>query len=530
MKIIIFQPPYPAGGTHADAAACIQWMQRELEQLQPGEQDLVLLPEYASTPGIEDPHLLREFAAVQGADFIEAVAGASRHLQALIALACPIRSGSRWFNRTLVFNEIGALAFTYDKIHLTGAEKEDFGLHSGPMPTVFKHGKILFGFATCFDLYFPEHFALLAAQGVDLILCPSYQRSESAARIRTMAQVRALDSGTYLLRSSYARGRAEIAGRSLVAAPDGTLLKDAGSDACTIKIELDPHDKFSKPASHGRALTEHRKLMESKRRPALYRPQWEQARQLKASPFPRLCAHRGLSQTCPENTLPALAAAQAVGAHEIEFDVQTSRDGVLVICHDESLDRTTNGRGIIAEMDWEDIRHLDAGSPCGLAWSGIRVPRLEEVLDLTGGGIGLNIHIKSEGPEGSTIRKICDLLEDRGLGEHAYLALGAAVGLQTALDYAPEISRACLVSQNDPYASIEAARRYACQRIQFGRSARREHIQRARELGLICNLFWSDEPADGLKYIRQGIDVILTNRAHIMIAGGFAATPRDFSW
>jgi len=68
------------------------------------------------------------------------------------------------------------------------------------------------------------------------------------------------------------------------------------------------------------------------------------------------------------------------------------------------------------------------------------------------------------------------------------------------------------------------ARRYACQRIQFGRSANREQIQRARELGLICNLFWSDDPADGMKYIRQGIDVILTNSAHIMIAGGFAAT------
>ena len=526
MKIIIFQPPYPTQGTHADAAACLLWMQTELEQLQPGEQDLVLLPEYASTPGLEDPHLLREFAAAQGADFIQAVAGTSRRLQALIALACPIRSGTRWFNRTLVFNDMGALAFTYDKIHLTGAEREDLGLHPGPIPTVFQHGKIRCGFATCFDLYFPEHFALLAAQKVDLVLCPSYQRSESADRIRSMAQNRALDSGTYLLRSSYARGRAEIAGRSLVAAPDGSILQDAGADASIIKVELDPLDKFTKPASHGRDLVEHRLLMESKRRPALYRPQWEKARQLEASPFPRLCAHRGLSQACPENTLPAFAAAQAAGAHEIEFDVQRSRDGVLVICHDESLERTTNGRGSIAELDWEDIRRLDAGHHCGVAWRGVPIPRLEEVLDMTDGSMGLNIHIKNEGPERATIRKICDLLSRHALEPLAYIALGSEEGLQTALEYAPEIARACLVSQDAPSVSIEVARRYACRRIQFGRSAKREQIQRARKLGLICNLFWSDDPADGMQYVRQGIDVILTNRAHIMIAGGFAASTR----
>ena len=249
-------------------------------------------------------------------------------------------------------------------------------------------------------------------------------------------------------------------------------------------------------------------------------------RQLEASPFPRLCAHRGLSQACPENTLPAFAAAQAAGAHEIEFDVQRSRDGVLVICHDESLERTTNGRGSIAELDWEDIRYLDAGHLCGVDWGGVPIPRLEEVLDMTDGGMGLNIHIKNEGPGRATIRKVCDLLSSRELEPLAYIALGLEGGLKTAFEYAPEIARACLVSQDAPSVSIEVARRYAYRRIQFRCSAKREQIQRARKLGLICNLFWSDDPADDMQYVRQGIDVILTNRAHIMIAGGFAATAR----
>ena len=70
------------------------------------------------------------------------------------------------------------------------------------------------------------------------------------------------------------------------------------------------------------------------------------------------------------------------------------------------------------------------------------------------------------------------------------------------------------------------ATRTACQRIQFGRHVTPEQIRRAHDLGLICNLFWSDDPQDGRTYVQNGIDVILTNCAHIMIAGGFDALVR----
>jgi glycerophosphoryl diester phosphodiesterase len=210
-----------------------------------------------------------------------------------------------------------------------------------------------------------------------------------------------------------------------------------------------------------------------------------------------------------------------VGAHEIEFDLWNTRDGVPVVCHDASVDRTTNGAGKIAHLTWEDIRGLDAGIRSGDAWRGIRVPRLEEVLDITDGRIGLNIHIKNAGPDGAMIRRVCDLLTEHALTNRAYLALGTESALQAAIAYAPEIPRACLVSQSDPSASIDVAARYSCQRVQFGRHVTEEQIRRAHDLGLICNLFWSDDPTDGTAYVQNGIDVILTNCAHIMIAGGF---------
>lgn len=225
--------------------------------------------------------------------------------------------------------------------------------------------------------------------------------------------------------------------------------------------------------------------------------------------------------------MPAFAAGMAVGGHEIEFDLWTSRDGVLVVCHDESVDRTTDGTGKLAELDWEYIRNLDAGIRCGAAWRGVRIPRVEEVLDLTDGRVGLNIHIKSEGPEGTLIKQVCDLLTERGLINCVYLALDTESALQTAFAYAPEIARACLVSQNDPNLLIDLAERYACQRIQFGRQVTEAQIHRAHDLGIICNLFWSDDPEDAMAYVQNGIDVILTNCAHIMIAGGFKVFSMD---
>jgi glycerophosphoryl diester phosphodiesterase len=76
---------------------------------------------------------------------------------------------------------------------------------------------------------------------------------------------------------------------------------------------------------------------------------------MKTAPFPRVCAHRGLSGLCPENTLPAFAAAVALGADEIELDVWASRDGELVVCHDDNVARTSNGKGLIGQMLWKPI-------------------------------------------------------------------------------------------------------------------------------------------------------------------------------
>lgn len=93
-------------------------------------------------------------------------------------------------------------------------------------------------------------------------------------------------------------------------------------------------------------------------------------------------AHRGYSAVAPENTLPALAAAALAGATMIEFDVRTTADGVPVVLHDRTVDRTTDGAGNVWDLTLAQVRGLDAGSWFSPAFAGLAVPLLAEVLEL----------------------------------------------------------------------------------------------------------------------------------------------------
>lgn len=93
-------------------------------------------------------------------------------------------------------------------------------------------------------------------------------------------------------------------------------------------------------------------------------------------------AHRGASGTFPENTLASFREAARLPIYGVELDVQRTKDGVLVINHDEKIDRTSTGKGYIRDMTYEEVRSYDFGSWKGEQFAGERIPTLDEVLDL----------------------------------------------------------------------------------------------------------------------------------------------------
>ena len=112
--------------------------------------------------------------------------------------------------------------------------------------------------------------------------------------------------------------------------------------------------------------------------------------------FPVLVvAHRGFSGAAPENTLAAFRKAIEAGSDMIELDIQLSKDGKIVVIHDETLERTTDGQGRVADRTFPEIRKLDAGSWFGSQFSGEKIPTLQEVLELAKGKVLVNIEIKN---------------------------------------------------------------------------------------------------------------------------------------
>jgi len=109
---------------------------------------------------------------------------------------------------------------------------------------------------------------------------------------------------------------------------------------------------------------------------------------------PLVVGHRGWLQRCPENTLASLRAALDLGVDALEIDLHLSRDGHIVVMHDATVDRTTDGRGPIGEKSLAELKRLDAGAWFAPGFAGERVPTLEEVLDVVPEGVVLYPEVK----------------------------------------------------------------------------------------------------------------------------------------
>lgn len=120
--------------------------------------------------------------------------------------------------------------------------------------------------------------------------------------------------------------------------------------------------------------------------------------------LPKIIGHRGVAGHAPENTIASIRAAAAMGVAWVEFDVMLSGDGTLVLFHDETVNRTTNGKGRVDEMTLPELQQLDAGSWFDRRFRGERVTTLQETAEvLSELGMNANIEIKpSTGHESET--------------------------------------------------------------------------------------------------------------------------------
>ncbi len=127
-------------------------------------------------------------------------------------------------------------------------------------------------------------------------------------------------------------------------------------------------------------------------------------------------SHRGEHLHHPENTIPAFEEAIRVGADFIEVDVQTSADGKLVLSHDATVDRCTNGTGKVAAMTFDRLEALDAGVKSGAEFAGTRIPTFDQVLELAHGKIGIYVDVKN-----ASARDIAGHIGSHGMTGHVVI-------------------------------------------------------------------------------------------------------------
>ncbi|EGL83152.1 glycerophosphoryl diester phosphodiesterase [Caldalkalibacillus thermarum TA2.A1] len=156
--------------------------------------------------------------------------------------------------------------------------------------------------------------------------------------------------------------------------------------------------------------------------------------------------HRGASGYAPENTLAAFELALEQGCTALELDVQLTRDEQLVVIHDFWVDRTTNGTGLVREMELEQIRQLDAGAWYDAKFAGEKIPTLEEVLNLVPEHILLNLELKIiPRMRGNIEQLVIDLLMSKNRQHQVIISSFDHSAIQIVQEYLPEIKTGLLL-------------------------------------------------------------------------------------
>lgn len=169
--------------------------------------------------------------------------------------------------------------------------------------------------------------------------------------------------------------------------------------------------------------------------------------------LPKIIGHRGCAGYAPENTLEAIHTAADMGVEWVELDVKLTKDEVPIIFHDDTLDRTTNGAGPVALKTYDELKQLECGSWYGDSFAGIKIPTLEEAIEvLVDRELGLNLEIKPcPSREKETAEVALDLLSTIW-DDHDRLLISSFqhVSLEAAMDIAQDWHRGLILPEEWP--------------------------------------------------------------------------------
>lgn len=225
----------------------------------------------------------------------------------------------------------------------------------------------------------------------------------------------------------------------------------------------------------------------------------------------QVSAHRGFSWAAPENTELAFSAAVETGTDYIELDVQQTADGRLVVCHDATIDRTTDGTGRVSDYTYEELQQFTASAGfSGEEYSSARIMLLSDVFEKFGGDVLFNVEIKDVGSVAETTEKTVAMIKEYGLESSCYVTSFSYTALRTVKETDPKIKTALIthIAALSSYSQLSYIDAVSMNYIFVNQSV----VNTVHSGGKKLFVWTVDDPDDIKQMIALGVDNIITNR------------------
>ena len=234
-----------------------------------------------------------------------------------------------------------------------------------------------------------------------------------------------------------------------------------------------------------------------------------------------ISAHRGENGVFPENTVIGFEEAARLGASQVEFDVKRTKDGRLVIMHDATVDRTTNGKGKVAELAFDEIRALDAGIKKNQRFAGTKVPTFEEALDCLPRNIWINVHTSASRPE-----EIARIIIEKNRQHQAFLACNRKTAEAVRAVYPDMLICNMERRGEDDSRYIRETIEWKCDFLQLKKLGTPEEMTMLKAAGVRINFFSARNPQHFRELVEAGVDFPLVDNtsAFVKIAKELFAT------
>lgn len=221
------------------------------------------------------------------------------------------------------------------------------------------------------------------------------------------------------------------------------------------------------------------------------------------------CAHRGASGHAPENTLAAMQKAIEMGAQMSELDVQQTADDALVLFHDDSLNRTSTGSGLLWQKTLDELQTLDAGSWYGEAFRDEPVPTLEQVFELVRGKMKLNIEVKLHGHEREVAKLVVDKIKAANFADQCIVTSFGHEVADSIKALAPELTVGYIFDHTQ-YSDAVFAGPVDLLSANYWLITE-DFMQKARTAGKQVHVWTVNDKPTMRRMLEMGVDAVITN-------------------